>query len=405
MNIWKKNIALFLSSQIISLFGSSLVGSAMAWYITLETQSGTMLTIAMICGFLPMFFVSPFAGVWADRHNKKRLIMFSDLAIAAATLGMAISFISGYRAYWLMFAVMAFRGLGQGIQQPAVNSLVPRLVPPDKLMRINGVSSSAQSAMMLISPAAAGALMTFAPLEIIFFIDVVTAVIAVAVLALFVRAEEENKAEKPAGKAEYFKDFRLGLKYAAGHKVVALFLIFSAVMTVTSAPVAILYSLHITRLFGPAAWRLSAIDVAFSAGMTLGGLLITIWGGFKNRHTTITIGLIVSSIGTVLCGILVNFWLCVALVALIGACMPLFNTPAITVLQELVEPEYLGRVISFVSMVGSLMMPVGLLVFGPLSDVIGLDVIFIGTGALQIIISVIFMFNKTARKAGIRHRA
>ena len=68
---WKKDILLFLTSQTISLFGSSLVQYAIMWYITLQTQSGLMMTISIICGFLPTFFLAPFAGVWADRYDRK----------------------------------------------------------------------------------------------------------------------------------------------------------------------------------------------------------------------------------------------------------------------------------------------------------------------------------------------
>ncbi len=82
---WKKKIILFLTSQTLSLFGSSLVQYAISWYITLKTQSGVMMTISIICGFLPIFFLSPFAGVWADRYNRKTLIMLADAMIAVAT--------------------------------------------------------------------------------------------------------------------------------------------------------------------------------------------------------------------------------------------------------------------------------------------------------------------------------
>src|SRR6478735_3946272 len=100
---WKKNIILFLGSQTISLFGSSLVMYAIMWHITLTTQSGVMMTIAIVCGFLPTFFLSPFAGVWADRYNRKVLIILSDSLIAISTLIMAILFMAGYDALWLLF--------------------------------------------------------------------------------------------------------------------------------------------------------------------------------------------------------------------------------------------------------------------------------------------------------------
>ncbi len=93
---WKRNIILFLGSQTVSLFGSSLVQYAIFWYITLEAKSGVMMTIYIICGFLPTFFLSPFAGVWADRYNRKVLIILSDSLIAISTLILALLFLSGY---------------------------------------------------------------------------------------------------------------------------------------------------------------------------------------------------------------------------------------------------------------------------------------------------------------------
>src|SRR5690606_4142812 len=89
---WLKNIILFLSSQTISLFGSSLVQYAIMWHITLTTESGLMMTLYIICGFIPTFFLSPVAGVWADRYNRKILIIFADGLIAFSTLILAILF-------------------------------------------------------------------------------------------------------------------------------------------------------------------------------------------------------------------------------------------------------------------------------------------------------------------------
>ncbi|NLE94837.1 MAG: MFS transporter, partial [Dehalococcoidia bacterium] len=83
---WKRNVVLFLVSQQLSLFGSSLVQYAIMWHITLTTQSGVMMMVSVICGFLPQFFMSPFAGVWADRYNRKTLIALADSGIALATL-------------------------------------------------------------------------------------------------------------------------------------------------------------------------------------------------------------------------------------------------------------------------------------------------------------------------------
>lgn len=104
---WKNKTALFLGSQTISLFGSSLVQYAITWYITLTTQSGVMMTVSILCGFLPAFILAPFAGVWADRYDRKKQIIYADALVAASTLFLAIMFMNGYGALWLIFVVWA----------------------------------------------------------------------------------------------------------------------------------------------------------------------------------------------------------------------------------------------------------------------------------------------------------
>ncbi|MDR0760453.1 MAG: MFS transporter, partial [Treponema sp.] len=137
---WKMNTALFLGGQNISLFGSALVQYAITWHITLKTGSGMMLTAFVVTGFLPMFFISPFAGVWADRFNRKYLINIADAVIATMTLIVAICFIAGYEKLWLLLICAGVRSLGQGVQMPAVNAFIPMLVPQEHYTRINGIN-------------------------------------------------------------------------------------------------------------------------------------------------------------------------------------------------------------------------------------------------------------------------
>ncbi len=169
---WKQKTALFLSGQTVSLFGSSLVQFAIIWYITLSTQSGAMMTIASVCGFAPQVAISLFSGVWADRYNRKLLIIGADAMVASATFVLALFFLSGHDDLWMVFLVSAIRSVGSGIQTPAVNAVLPQIVPPEKLIRIGGINGSLQSVMFILSPAAAGMLLSIASLESTFFIDV-----------------------------------------------------------------------------------------------------------------------------------------------------------------------------------------------------------------------------------------
>ena len=181
MEHWKQKISLFLTSQAISLLGSSLVQYAIIWYITLTTQSGVMMTLSTLCGVIPQVIISPFAGVWADRYNKKMLIMVSDGMIAISTLIIALCFLAGIDSVWLLFVVLAIRSLGTGVQTPTTTAFIPEVVPEGKLMKINGINSTIQSIMLILSPALSGALLANFDLGYIFFIDVITAVIGIGI--------------------------------------------------------------------------------------------------------------------------------------------------------------------------------------------------------------------------------
>ena len=108
----------FLGSQTISFFGSSIVQYAILWYLTLTTQSGIIMMLSVVFGFLPTFFISPFAGVWADRYNRKRLIVLSDGVTAFSTLVLIVLFLVGQRSIWVLLVASAIRALGSGIQMP-----------------------------------------------------------------------------------------------------------------------------------------------------------------------------------------------------------------------------------------------------------------------------------------------
>ena len=122
-------------------------------------------------------------------------------------------------------------------------------------------------------------------------------------------------------------------------------------------------------------WRLTAIEIAFSIGMMVGGGVIASWGGFQNKIKTMTL-------------------------ALFGLAMPIFNTPTTVLLQEKIEEGFLGRVFGVMGMISTSMMPIGMLIFGPLADFIDIEWLLLGTGAFIIILSFFLGRDKVLIEAG-----
>lgn len=396
---WFRNIVLFLSSQTVSLFGSSLVQYAIMWHITLTTKSGLLMTLYIICGFIPTFILSPVAGVWADRYNRKILIVLADGFIAFTTLILAVLFMMGYDAIWLLFVMAAIRAFGTGVQTPAVGAILPQIVPKDKLTKVNGVNGSIQAIIMFVSPIVSAALLDLASLEIIFFIDVITAAIAIVTLLVFLNISVHEKAAEKQG-TSYFSDFMLGLRYVKNHDFLRTFFLFFAVFFVMMAPAAFLTPLQVARSFGEDVWRLTAIEIVFSVGMMAGGGMIAFWGGFQNKVKTMAFASVIMGACTLALGIAPLFWVYLVFMGVFGIAMPIFNTPTTVLLQEKIEENYLGRVFGVMGMISTSMMPMGMLLFGPLADFIAIEWLLIGTGALMIVLSILLGQNRVMLEAG-----
>lgn len=396
---WKKNIILFLSSQTISLFGSALVQYAIMWHVTLTTESGMMMTLFIICGFIPTFILSPFAGVWADRYNRKLLIILSDSMIALATLILAIVFLMGYDATWLLFLMAAVRALGTGIQTPAVGAILPQIVPSEKLTKVNGANGSIQAVIMFVAPIVSAGLLTVATIEMIFFIDVITAAIAIFTLLAFFRIPLHEKASEQQT-TSYLNDFKEGIKYIKEHAFLKTFFLFFALFFILMAPAAFLTPLQVTRSFGDDVWRLTAIELVFSIGMMAGGGVIASWGGFKNKVHTMTFASVLMGLCTFLLGVVPIFWIYLVFMGIFGIAMPIFNTPTTVMLQEKVDENYLGRIFGVFGMISTSMMPIGMLIFGPLADVVDIEWLLILTGVLILVLSLFLGKNKALLENG-----
>ena len=393
---WRRNVAIFLTSQTVSLFGSMLVQYAIMWYLTLETKSGLVLALGAAFGFLPQAIVSIFGGVWADRLNRKTLIIIADSCIAASTLVLALVMLAGMDDLWIIFLALAIRSTGAGIQMPAVSAMIPQIVPTDKLMRVNGINGSIQSGMALLAPAVAGVVYGMSSIIPIFFIDVVTAVIGILLLLLVPVPTLRKAAGEQTG---YFDDLVDGVRYIAHHAFVRwLLVLFAVVFLLTVAP-SYLTPLMIARSFGDEVWMLTVNELAFSIGMVLGGIVIAVWGGTKNRVAMIVMSSVLFGVLSIALGLSTNLWIFFAFMFLVGLAVPFFSTPSMTLLQETVEPERQGRVFGFVGIVMAVAMPIGMVVFGPLADQFSVESLLIVAGVIMFIVVAVATMIPAGRRS------
>lgn len=400
MNNYKKKAALFLTSQGITLFGSSLVQFAMIWYVTMQTSSGVWVSAMTVAAYLPQFLISFFSGVWADRYSRKKLIILSDALIAMATLMLAVLFplITGGTPVMLsLVAISVIRSVGTGIQTPAVNAAVPQLVPEDKLMKFNGVNSTIQSLVQFAAPAAAGAILSWGTLRAALMIDIATAIVGIGIL-LAMAIPFEKKENTPS----MLTEMKIGIVYAVKEVFIGRLLLVFGIFIFLCVPAGFMATLFVNRYYGDTYWYMTLVEVIGFIGMTAGGILIGMWGGFKNRMKTLVVGLI--AFGTLAIGMgSVNiFVVYLILMTLYGVALTMVQTASTTLLQEQSSPEMQGRVFGLFGAMYSGFLPLGMAVFGPLADVICLRLLMIASGVLLLAMSVVILSGRKFYLSGAK---
>ena len=383
---WQKTIILFLTSQCITLFGSTLVQMALVWYAAMETSQGIWVAAFSVCSYLPQFILSFVGGVWADRYPRKLLIIGADALIAFATLVMvcAIPLITSTPTLLsALLAMSAIRSLGAGIQTPAVNAVIPQVVPKEQLMRYNGINASMQAVVNFAAPAAAGVVFAVSSLRTTLMIDIITAVIGSAILSCLTLPDQE----KPKESQTLLSDMITGIRYALNNRSIGKLLTIYGLFTLLCVPAGYLAGVLVRRIFGSTYWYLTAVEVVGFAGMTAGGVVMSTWGGLRKKERTLSAGLFAFGAFAIGMGLTKNFPLYLSLMFFYGITLTVIQTSITTLLQETAEPAMQGRVFGLFSTIYAGALPLGMILFGLLADLVPLQWLMAGSGAALIAIA------------------
>ncbi|MCL2482605.1 MAG: MFS transporter [Propionibacteriaceae bacterium] len=383
---WLHSISLLLTGQTLSLFGSSVVGYAVIWYITLKTGSGWQYAVMFVAANLAMAVTTIPGGVWADRYWRKALMIGSDAFVAVFTLILALVILAGYEQLWLVIVVLCLRGFATGVQSPALMAAIPQLVPTSKLLRVNSVNSALQALIFVAAPALAAVLLVTLPLGVILLIDVTTALIGISCTIAVKIPRLTNAAIIPGGFKGYLSHMGEAAKYVwailplrrAGFLMVMM-------LTFVMPPVQ-MAPVIVVRLFGSEQWKLAIAEILWSVGMVLGGVILAVWGGLKNRMTLIMITSAIWGVLSIGLGLSGSIWVFSIIMLLYGTSLPGFQTAAMTSVQEIVPERLLGRTMGFINLIGYSAIPLGMAMMGPLADIVNIRALTIGCGILGLVI-------------------
>jgi DHA3 family macrolide efflux protein-like MFS transporter len=374
--------------QVFSWLGSQLVQFALIWWLTQETNSATVLAISTIMAVLPQVFIGPFAGALVDRWNRRLVMMFADGMIAGVTVILVTLYHLGKIQVWHVYIVMFIRAVGGLFHLPALNASTSMMVAEKHLTRIAGLNQTVFSMILIISPPMGALLLELLPMQGILVIDVGTAFLAITPLFFIpvpqpkTEGEPENAGSQTSFIASVLGDMRSGLKFILCWRGLTILLLIVMLLNFLAWPLMSLVPILITKHFEGGAMELGWFQSALGIGGLLGGLLLSMWGGFDRRIVTMMVALILHGMGTAAVGFTPASFFVMGMVAwfVVAFTGSIFNGVSMAMLQAKVPPEIQGRVFSFQLSAATAMAPVGLAVAGPVTDALGPRIWFLLAG-------------------------
>lgn len=388
---WAVRFFTIFTGQAFSLFGSSLVQFALIWYLTQKTGSATVLATASMFAMLPQILLGPIAGTVVDRGNRRLIMIFSDATIAVFTLLLAYLFWVGKAEVWHIYLISAVRSAGGAFHYPAMAASTTLMVPKEQLSRVAGANQTMQGLVSIVAPPVGALLVAVMATQNMLMIDVVTALMGITPLLFFaIPQPKQEEHHESAPKKSFMQDMGAGIKYMLSWPGLLMLGLVATMLNFLLAPTGALTPLLVTRYFGKGALELGSLDSFFGVGMIAGGITLSIWGGFKKKIITSLSAIIMFSFAIIAIAIAPadKFWVMVAAMFVIGFMMPMANGPIHALFQSLIEPNMQGRVLSLVSSVAQAMMPLSLIVAGPVTDATSYQAWFWIAGILNLVIGV-----------------
>jgi DHA3 family macrolide efflux protein-like MFS transporter len=404
---WKTPFFTIWIGQAFSLLGSSLVGFALIWWLTDTTGSATVLATAAMLELLPRGFVGPLAGTLVDRWNRRLVILTADLITALATAVLIYLIWAGTLQIWHIYLLMLVRSTAGSFHMPAMLSSTSLMVPEEQLTRVQGLNQLLQGIMNVAAPLLGALLIELIPLHNVLAVDLLTAALAILPL-LFINIPQpkvDTSLEKE--NTSVWADMRLGFRYVWDWVGLRNIIFLAVLINLISMPAITLMPLLVKNEFSGGAMEIASMQSSLAVGFLIGGLLLSVWGGFRRKILTANLAMFGTAIGLVLVGVAHNvaFQLAIAGIFIVGLMNVLMNGPAFALLQTVVDEDMQGRVISLVISLANAMTPLGLMVAGPLADRTGVNAMFIFASLVFLICGVFTLINPDVRNIENNHRA
>jgi DHA3 family macrolide efflux protein-like MFS transporter len=297
--------------------------------------------------------------------------------------------------------ILFVRSIGGSFHWTAMQASTSMMVPQEQLTRVAGMNQTLNGLLNIFGAPLGAYFMDLLPLHGVMLIDVGTAALAIAPL-FFVSIPQPERSVSEAGsprEQSIWADLRDGLHYMWNWPGLVILTVAAMTFKVVLTPAFSLVPLLVKDHFGGDATQLGLLEAVLGGGIVAGGLILSVWGGFRKKVYTMVLGISVFAVAFIVWGLIPGsqFWLAVASGAFLGLALPLIDGPLMAIMQSTVAPEIQGRVFTLFGSLIWITSPLGLSMAGPISDRMGLQVWYLLSGVLAIGTAAVFMLIPAAR--------
>ncbi|RPF22275.1 putative MFS family arabinose efflux permease [Myceligenerans xiligouense] len=357
-------------AQMLARIGNGLTGFGLGVHVYQQTSSSTAVAAVTLAAFLPGVLLTPFAGVLADRFDRRLLMILSDTLSAVGLVLLLVAMATGYGSVAVICACVALSSVFTSVMDPAYRATVSDLLTPEQYARAGGMVQLAGASQFLLSPAIAGVIMVVSDVRTVIVIDLATMVVTIGVMLIVwrtVRARREPSSDDDATtRTGFWEEFRFGVTFLARNQAVTVMMLLITLVTFCMGFLQTLLTPMVLDLADEEA--LGVVRSVAAVGMIVASIVISVFGMGTRHRAYMAVALAFGGVVVAGMGITENVLLIGGFGFLFFLTLPVLNTSVEVLVRSAIPNETQGRVWGLVGLISQLGYIAAYAVSGVLAD-------------------------------------
>jgi DHA3 family macrolide efflux protein-like MFS transporter len=382
---WQRRFACIFGGQALSLVGTTITQFVLLWWITDTTGDTRAIAMAGMAALLPQALLGPLGGTFADRYNRRFILILTDAVSACCMLVLIALFATRREEMWHVYSMMCIRSSMHAFQAPAAAASTPMLVPTDFIPRAAGLSQALLGVMAIASAPLGALALSLLPISAALYIDVFTAFLGIVPL-LFFRIPQQIPTRET--RSQVWFEFRQVINLVWIHPGLRRLYVLHAAAVLVIMPTYTMIPLLVKEHFKGGVPQVAFIEGISGVGMVAGGIVVTLFPP-KQRIVTMLLAFTLSCLAVALTALtpgplyrLALLWYMACGFAYIYGTAPLN-----AVLQTVIPNALQGRAMALLTTLAGITGPFGLVGVGLVGEIVGVRWLLVGVGTIAGIVT------------------